>query len=192
MINDKSTAADTATSSLARQGSSREGLFAQGVYVVQCFDKDGKLKWSETADNLVVKEGAKYMNDTFFAGSAYSATWYIGLITGPGSGTTISGDDTLASHTGWTEFTDYTGDRVSASFGDPATLADPSVMTTSAASQFVIDDTGTVAGAFLTDVDTGTVGVLFSASDFTSPGDRDVVAGDTINVTYAFSLDQTP
>jgi len=192
MINNNASASDQTAASVMVGAKSKDGAFAHGVYVVECFDKAGKLKWSETADNLVVKEGAQFMNDTFFAGSAYSATWYIGLITGPGSGTTISADDTLASHAGWTEFTDYTGDRVSATFGDPATLADPSVMTTSAASQFVIDDTGTVAGAFLTDVDTGTVGILFSASDFTSPGDRDVVSGDTINVTYAFSLDQTP
>ena len=35
----------------------------------------------------------------------------------------------------------------------------------------------------------GTSGVLFSAADFASPGDRSVVSGDTINVTYTFSLD---
>jgi hypothetical protein len=29
---------------------------------------------------------------------------------------------------------------------------------------------------------------LFSASDFTSPGDRAVVSGDTLNVTYTLSL----
>jgi hypothetical protein len=34
----------------------------------------------------------------------------------------------------------------------------------------------------------GTTGVLFSASDFTSPGDRVVASGDVLNVTYTFSL----
>jgi hypothetical protein len=29
---------------------------------------------------------------------------------------------------------------------------------------------------------------LYSASDFTSPGDRSVVSGDTLNVTYTLSL----
>jgi hypothetical protein len=29
---------------------------------------------------------------------------------------------------------------------------------------------------------------LFSAADFQSPGDRSVVSGDTLNVTYTFSL----
>jgi hypothetical protein len=46
-----------------------------------------------------------------------------------------------------------------------------------------------VAGAFLTNVATGTSGILFSESDFQSPGDRVTVAGDVLNVTYQFSLD---
>jgi hypothetical protein len=37
----------------------------------------------------------------------------------------------------------------------------------------------------------GTTGTLFSASDFQSPGDRAVVNGDTLNVTYQFSLTAT-
>jgi hypothetical protein len=130
------------------------------------------------------------MNSKYFAGSSYTAAWYLGLITGPGSGTTIAAADTLASHTGWTEYTDYTGNRKAVTFGS-ATLADPSVIDNSAApNAFVITAPGgTVAGAFLASVDTGTSGILFSASDFQSPGDRAVVAGDTLSVTYTFSLD---
>jgi hypothetical protein len=38
-------------------------------------------------------------------------------------------------------------------------------------------------------VATGTSGILFSESDFQAPGDRAVVSGDVLNVTYQFSLD---
>jgi hypothetical protein len=56
---------------------------------------------------------------------------------------------------------------------------------------FSINATSTIAGAFLASDNTkgGTSGVLFSVSNFTSPGDRNVVSGDTLNVTYTFSLD---
>jgi hypothetical protein len=130
------------------------------------------------------------MNTTYFNSGTQVTTWYVGLITGPGSGTTIAAGDTLASHAGWTEFTNYTGNRKAAVFAT-ATTADPSVITNTASpAQFAITGAGgTVAGAFLASVATGTSGVLFSASDFQSPGDRVVVSGDTLNVQYTFSLD---
>jgi hypothetical protein len=163
-----------------------------GVYHFRCYDKDGNLKWEDKAENLVVNEGLQDMNNKYFKGSGYTAAWYLGLITGPGSGTTIAAADTLASHAGWTEDTNYSGNRKSVTFGTPST-ADPSVVSNSGnAAQFSITGTTTVAGAFLASVDTGTSGVLFSASDFQSPGDRSVVSGDTLNVTYQFSLDATP
>jgi hypothetical protein len=167
-----------------------EQLKAGGVFTVQCFDKDGNLKWEEKNPNLVVNEGLKYMNDTFFTGSSYSADWYLGLVTGPGGSNTYAAGDTLASHGGWTEFTNYSGGvRGGITFGS-ATLADPSVITNGTPVSFTITGGGgTVAGAFLTDVDTGTVGTLFSVSNFQTPGDRAVVAGDTLNVTYTFNLD---
>jgi hypothetical protein len=167
----------------------KEKLKAGGVFTIQCLDKDGNLKWEEKNPNLVVNEGLKYMNDTFFTGSAYTAGWFLGLVEGPGAGNTYAAGDTLASHVGWTEFTNYSGDRGSITFG-AGTLADPSVTTNGTPVSFTITSTGgTVAGAFLTDVDTGTGGILFSVSNFLTPGDRAVVAGDTLNVTYTFNLD---
>jgi hypothetical protein len=129
------------------------------------------------------------MNTKYFKGSAYTADFYLGLITGPGSGTTFAAADTLASKA-WTEYTDYAGSRKAVTFGT-ATTADPSVINNSAApSSFTISGAGgVVAGAFLCTVASGTSGVLFSESDFQSPGDRTVVSGDTLNVTYTFSLD---
>jgi hypothetical protein len=174
---------------VARQGSD-ERIKAGGVFHFQCFDKDGNLKWEESTHNLVVNEGLQYMNAQFFKGSSYTAAWYLGLITGPGSSTTYAATDTLASHAGWTEFGNYSGARKAVTFGT-ATTADPSVIDNSASvAQFTISGGGgTVAGAFLATVSSGTSGILFSEANFQSPGDRVVVAGDTLNVTYTFSLD---
>jgi len=167
-----------------------ENAKAGGVFTVQCLDKDGNLKWEDKVPNLVVNTGLQDMNNKYFKGSGYTAAWYMGLITGPGSGTTIAAGDTLALHTGWTEYTDYSGNRPAITFGTPTT-ADPSVITNSAApTSFSISGSGgTIAGAFVCSVTSGTSGILFSASDFQSPGDRVVVSGDTLNVTYTFSLD---
>jgi len=162
---------------------------AGGVFTIQCFDKDGNMKWEDKAHNLVVNGGLDDMNTKYFTGSSYTAAWYLGLITGPSSGTSIAASDTLASHAGWTENTDYSGNRKAVTFGT-ATTADPSVIDNSGSvAVFNITGTATIAGAFLCNAASGTSGVLFSASDFQAPGDRSVVSGDTLNVTYTFSLD---
>jgi len=80
--------------------------------------------------------------------------------------------------------------RVSVTFVT-ATTANPSVATNSASpAAFNINATSTVGGAFLTSgsAKSGTTGTLFSAADFSSPGDRSVTSGDTLNVTYTLSL----
>jgi hypothetical protein len=186
---EKSNVADTVGATVIAGGGMREGAGASGVYTVVCIGADGVEKWRDEFPNLVVNAGLKLMNDTFFAGSAYTAVWYLGLITGPGSGTTFSGSDTMSSHIGWTEDTTYSNaTRPTVTFG-AASLADPSVIATSATS-FSINGATTVAGAFLTTNNTkgGTTGTLFSASDFTG-GDRILASGDTLNVTYTFTLE---
>jgi hypothetical protein len=187
MFNEKAKSSDNVSAGLVAQTTAHIGAMGGGVFHVQCLDKDGNLKWETAEHNLLVSEGLQYMNTQFFKGASYTAALYLGLVTGPGSGTTYAAGDTLASHA-WTEFTDYSGSRKLVAFGTAST-ASPSVIASSAASSFTISGTGgVVAGAFLCTVASGTSGVLFSESDFTSPGDRTVVAGDTLNVTYTFSL----
>jgi len=190
MFKDKAETVEKVTAGLVAKSGFGEHSKAGGVFHVQCFDSAGNLKWEDQMHNLVVNVGLQDMNDKYFKGSSYTAAFYLGLVTGPGSGTTYAAGDTLASHAGWTEFTNYSGSRKAVTFGT-ATTADPSVIDNSASpAQFVISGAGgTVAGAFLCTVSSGTSGTLFSEADFQSPGDRVVVSGDTLNVTYTFSLD---
>ncbi len=189
-MNNIATSTDKVSSGLGCGSKPQAKAKAGGVYKIQCVGADGTVKWEDEMHNLVVNQGLQSMVSVYLDGATQITTWYIGLITGPGSGTTIAAGDTLASHSGWTEFTNYSGNRKTATFGT-ATTADPSVIdnTASAASFSITSTGGTVAGAFLCSVDTGTSGTLFSASDFQSPGDRVVVSGDTLNVVYTFSLD---
>lgn len=190
MSNEKAHGLDAVASALTQANSTGDSATAKGVYTMQCLDADGNLKWEARCPNLVVNVGLQDMNAQYFKGSAYTAAWYIGLYGAAASNNPAAGD-TSASHAGWTEIVPYSNaTRPAATFGT-ATTANPSVQTNSASpASFTINATATVGGAFLISNSTksGTTGILFSASDFTAPGDRSVASGDTLNVTYTFSL----
>lgn len=191
MFNEKASSSDKAAASVSTGGAIENGARGGGVFHFKCYDKDGNLKWEDSAHNLVVNVGLADMNDKYFSGSGYSATWYLGLVDNSPSPTYAAGD-TMSSHAGWSENTDYTqANRPTVTFGS-ATVADPSVINNSGAVDvFTMNASVTIAGAFLTSDNTkgGTSGILFSASTFQTPGARTVVSGDTLNVTYEFSLD---
>jgi hypothetical protein len=189
-MDSKAKTADAVTGSVFKNDFHKEGARGGGVFHFTCYDKDGNVKWTDTAKNIVVNTGLQDMNTKYFKGVSYTAAWYIGLVNDSGFSAYAAGD-TLASHAGWTETTDYSGgDRPQAVFGT-ATTADPSVIDNSGnQATFNMTGTVTVRGAFLTDIEDNTdnVGLLFSVADFESPGNRSVVNGDTLNVKYEFSL----
>jgi len=191
MSTEKIKSTDIVSSGLSAGTGSGENALALGRFTIQCFDKDGNLKWEDENHNLVVNAGLQYMCGTALTSVAQITTWYIGLY-GAGASNTPAAGDTMSSHAGWTEVTPYSNSTRPACTFTTATTANPSVATNSASvAVFNINATSTVGGAFLTSNSTkgGTSGTLFSAADFQSPGDRAVVSGDTLNVTYQFSLD---
>lgn len=129
-------------------------------------------KWREKVRNLVMTAGKTDIVDKYFKGSAYTAGWFMGL---KGAGTIAAGD-TLASHSGWTEATPYSGNRPGITWGTTTSGSN-----TATAVSYTINATATVAGAFVCTVNTGTSGVLYSCSDFAAS--RSVASGDTLNVT---------
>ena len=191
MMQSKAGSSEQISAGVVRGNGAQEGLKGGGVFAIECRDAQGELKWSAESSNLVVNAGLKDMNDKYFLGSGYTATWFLGLY-GAGASNNPAASDTAASHPGWTEVTPYSNaTRPACSFA-AATTADPSVITNSASpAVFNINATATIGGAFLISNSTkgGTTGILFSAADFASPGDRNVTSGDTITVTYTFSLD---
>jgi hypothetical protein len=190
MNNVKAIAGDSVQAAIIRPAAEIEQVHAGGVFHILCYDKDGNLKWEEKGPNLVVDEGLQYMVSTSLDAAAQTTTWYLGLISTLSS---IVGGDTMASHAGWTESVAYSqANRPTATFGT-ATTANPSVLDNSASvAAFSITGTVTINGAFLTSDNTkgGTSGTLFSAKAFTG-GARSVISGDTLNVTYTFSLTGT-
>lgn len=171
-----------------------DDLEAHGVYVVECIGADGKVKWRDTIDNTVMTVGKNAAWDAALAGSAYTVTGpYMGLISST-SYSAISAADTMASHSGWLEAGNanaptYTGNRKTAAWSS----ASAGAKALSAALSFAITGTGTIKGCFMlygsaaTNAVDGTVGTLFSAGLF-SGGDRAVISGDTVNVSYSVSM----
>ena len=188
---------DKATITLNAGAVANETLGIEGHYHVECRDKDGNLKWEESFPNLVNAVGKELMLDTLLKGSSYSVTGpFLGLI-GGASPTFGTGSDTMTSHAGWTEFTNYTvggsAVRGTAVFASAtSTGSTPSNVTTSAATAITYTITGgggTVSGCFLvlgsgaSSTQSNTGGTLYSAGAFTTA--KITTAGDTVSVTYS-------
>ena len=62
MFNEAAKSTDIVAAALATAKPITEGAGAGGVYTLQCFDKNGKLKWEESSHNLVVNVGLQDMN----------------------------------------------------------------------------------------------------------------------------------
>lgn len=179
--------------SLARSGGVSEEMKAEGWFDAELV-RDGKVIWRDRFRNTVTTAGKNLALDTFLAGSSYTVTGpYLGLISST-SYSAISAADTMASHAGWLEAGSanaptYTSPRKTAAWSS----ASSGSKALSSALSFAITGTGTVKGAFLV-YGTGAVstigntsGTLLSAGLFAG-GDRAVVSGDTLNISYSLAL----
>lgn len=152
-------------------------------YSFVCRDKSGAVKWSETFDNLVTTPGKNFLLDTVFAGVGYTASWFMGLVTATGF-TAFAASDTMTSHAGWSESTNYSNaNRVSLAFS----AASGGSKSTAAGAVFNVNASDTIEGAFIATNNTkgGTTGTLYSAGAFSSA--RSVSGGDTLTVSATLS-----
>jgi hypothetical protein len=201
MTNESATATDAVGATLDRAGGLVETAKLSGRFFVTCYGFDAtchgfdeRLKWADTIDNLVVNVGKNLALDTLLAGSGYTVVGpFMGLISSVAF-SAIAPTDTMGAHSGWTEAggvnaPTYAAPRKTAVW-NPAAGGNKSL---AAALSFGMTGTGTIKGAFLL-LGAGAVntidsnaGVLYSAGLF-SGGDRSVVAGDTLNISYMVSL----
>ena len=196
MTQELSNFGDHAVATMQTSASDVAGTSMAGVYHVVCRDADGNIKWEEEFPNLVNAVGKQLMLDTLLSGSSYTTVGpYLGLISG--SSPTFAAADTMTSHSGWTEFINYTvsGSAVrgtasfSASSSSGVSPANVTTKTASAITYTITSAGGTVGGCFLVtgsgavSTQSSTAGTLYSAGAFSTA--KVTTAGDTVSVTYS-------
>ena len=151
--------------------------------------------WENCIENTVCTPGKNYLLDNFICASSFSQTGpYVGLISSVGY-SAISADDTMGTHSGWTECGTGSNYPVITTRGTPNWAAAASgAKAFSAAVAFTIGATGgTIKGCFLVlgasaSATLGsTSGYLLSAGIFTG-NDQVVSATNTVNVSYSFGI----
>ena len=187
---------DMAEVSYGTSVTSGESVGIEGYYHVECRDKEGNFKWSESFPNLVNAIGKELLLDTLLRTSGTYTTVgpFLGLIN---SSPTFLAADTMTSHAGWTEFIAYTV-RASPVRGTAVYAAStssglsPANITSSLATAITYTITGaggTVAGCFLVtgagavSTQSSTAGTLYSAGAFATA--KITTVGDTVSVTYS-------
>jgi hypothetical protein len=196
MSNEFSNFGDHAQVTMQSNVAGSEAVGIEGCYHVVCRDADGNIKWEDQFPNLVNAVGKQLMLDTLLSGTSYTTVGpYLGLISG--ASPTFTAADTMTSHAGWTEFTNYTvggsAVRGTASFSAASsTGTTPTNVTTKSASAITYTITGgggTVGGCFLVTgsgasaTQSNTGGTLYSAGAFGTA--KVTTAGDTVSVTYS-------
>ena len=139
-----------------------------------------KLLTKFQCPNGIVDVGLHYLLDAGFNDGTKITTWYLGLVDNSGF-SAFAAADTLASHSGWTEFSTYTGNRPTWGVGAAATRA----VTNASTTDFAITGSGTLKGLFAASVATGTSGTLWATAAFTTT--VAFVNGDKIKATYTVS-----
>jgi len=152
-------------------------------FIAQLY-RHGKCIKTVQGFNGVTVVGKNHLLDVAFGNSSpvtQIATWYIGLVDDSPTPVFVEAD-TLASHTGWTEFTGYAGTRKA---WDDANAASK-VKGTTTVSTFVCNTTATINGILVASVTSGTSGILWATGSFDTT--IDVINLDEIKVTYGIRL----
>lgn len=168
---------------LADQGKDRNKLRVGGYFAWWEEMPDGTKKDVQYFRNAATYVGLNYMLETMFNSGTPITAWYVGLINSSGF-SAVSVNDTMASHSGWTEFTSYSASNRPQWV--PTTAAS-GVMVNTSAFTYAISADGTLSGTFVTSVaakSPGNTGTLWATALQT----RSVTNGSTLSGIYGITL----
>ena len=155
-------------------------------YGLHLYGSDGRLKWAEDFENMVVIAGLDKLLDATFKTGLGAPAWFVGLVDGVGS-PVYNPSDTMASHTGWTENEDISEGTRPAFV--PGAIAGGSIDNVASRAIFTLTENGAIAGCFMTDNEVigGTDGTLYGVGGFNG-GLRPVEDGDILHVAATLSV----
>lgn len=154
----------------------------RGIFRVEYKPPPGKPGWASPLflRNGPTIEGLNYLLEASFRGGAQISIWRVGIINSAGY-SAISEDDTIASHVGWSEFTDIASPRP---IWSPTAASGGRI---SASKNLVLTADGVVKGMFLTSSPAiGSPGLLYCHS--VDPTGRSVGAGGILDLTYEMKV----
>lgn len=172
----------------SRQAAFADDVLASGHWLITIRRKGYKGFAVEDVDhikNLVVNGGLDKQIDAMWVNGQAAPTWHLGLTDGTPTG---AASDTMASHPGWMEVTNY--DEAGRVVWTPGAISGQAVSNLASPARFTLNSNAlTIGGTFAVDNATkgGTAGLLATVGAFQA-GDKLLDAGDTVDVTSQFSL----
>jgi hypothetical protein len=154
----------------------------QGKYQLEHY-RDGQLIGCYDFPNGITDAGLNHILGVQFNSTTQVTAWYTGLVDNSGW-TAFAAGDTMSSHTGWNEFTNYSeSTRQEWDAGSPSARS----ITNASPVTFTINGSGTLKGIFIVSNSTksGTTGTLWSTAAFATT--VPVASADVLKVTYTVS-----
>ena len=160
----------------------RSEFCPKGKFKVQHV-RDGKVIGEYDFDNGIVDVGLNHILESEFHSGTQITTWYVGLISNSPT-PSLSNSDTMSSHAGWSESSDYSQANRP---GWGAGTATSRQITNAVTVDFSMNATVTIYGLFIcggsgASTKGGTTGTLWSTGAFGTTVACN--SGDTLKITY--------
>ena len=174
-----------ASASVERGRNVKNDFGPKGFFTVEVYDPEDeygnrRLRHKEIVKNGVTDTGKNNALDVLFGSGAQITSWFLGQIDAAGF-TGVAGTDTSASHTGWTEFSNYS--EVTRPQWTPGAAAAGAVVNGTPVN-FNITGSASLKGILAISENTkgGTTGILWATALYAA--DIPVNNGDLIKITY--------
>lgn len=159
-------------------------LGVANVWTFEVWTPAGKRRYRRRFLNAVPTAALNYSANVLSGQASPHANYYGGLIDDDGFDE-LSADDTMLSHGGWPEFTDY--DESTRQVWTPGAAAG-GIVTNPTAMRFTVTNGSTVKGLFLASDNTkgGSAGLLFATGPL--PVKQILVPGEFVRAYYTLTV----